>query len=182
MLTGKTDSQLARNLGDNFELESAIQLALNKNCVLNIQIFYRALLSFVLIQVIFHNIKIKSLYSLNSQSSQSAIRVYFVQQGTDATKTINVAVSSRALFNLEEENDLFVEQGLEDYIKLQVSREDKILKPGAAFPFIKVRNIELQTSFGMSPRKSVSRVFKKISLSINQFHVFFSNWTSLIRT
>ncbi|KXJ19672.1 cytosolic 5'-nucleotidase 1A isoform X2 [Exaiptasia diaphana] len=57
--------------------------------------------------------------------------------GTDHGKTVNVAVSSRALFNLEEENDLFEAQGLENYIKLQVEREDKLLKPGAAFPFIK---------------------------------------------
>jgi len=45
------------------------------------------------------------------------------------------------LFNLEEENDLFVKEGLDEYIKMQVDREDRILEPGAAFPFIKVNQL-----------------------------------------
>ncbi|XP_031569683.1 cytosolic 5'-nucleotidase 1A-like isoform X2 [Actinia tenebrosa] len=57
--------------------------------------------------------------------------------GTDSSRTVNVAVSSRALFDLEEENEIFEKKGLEEYIQLQVSREDKFLKPGSAFPFIK---------------------------------------------
>lgn len=76
---------------------------------------------------------------LHTQVKYSVISfLYIFVKGTDDKKTINVAVSSRALFNLEEENDLFVEQGLEKYIKMQVQREDKLLDPGAAFPFIKV--------------------------------------------
>ena len=59
-------------------------------------------------------------------------------QGRDPTKTLNIAVSSRALFDLEEENQVFVEKGLDDYIKLQVSKENEILLPGSAFSFIKV--------------------------------------------
>ncbi|XP_031569684.1 cytosolic 5'-nucleotidase 1A-like isoform X3 [Actinia tenebrosa] len=61
----------------------------------------------------------------------------FVRSGTDSSRTVNVAVSSRALFDLEEENEIFEKKGLEEYIQLQVSREDKFLKPGSAFPFIK---------------------------------------------
>ncbi|XP_031569674.1 cytosolic 5'-nucleotidase 1A-like [Actinia tenebrosa] len=52
-------------------------------------------------------------------------------------KEINVAVSSRALFELEEENDVYERKGRKEYIDLQISREDQPLKPGAAFPFIK---------------------------------------------
>lgn len=62
-------------------------------------------------------------------------------QGRDPTKTLNIAVSSRALFDLEEENQVFVENGLDEYIKLQVSKENEILRPGSAFSFIKVNTV-----------------------------------------
>lgn len=48
-----------------------------------------------------------------------------------------VAVSSRALFDLEEENDIFESQGLEAYSKYQTTHENDILRPGTAFPLIK---------------------------------------------
>ena len=48
-----------------------------------------------------------------------------------------VAVSSRALFDLEEENKIFEEQGLEAYSKYQIEHENDILRPGTAFPLIK---------------------------------------------
>ncbi|XP_032241981.1 cytosolic 5'-nucleotidase 1A isoform X1 [Nematostella vectensis] len=72
-----------------------------------------------------------------SASPRKAKELIKTLPGSDSSKTINVAVSSRALFDLEEENDLFVKKGLEDYIALQVRREDDMLKPGSAFPFIK---------------------------------------------
>lgn len=59
-------------------------------------------------------------------------------QGRDPTKTLNIAVSSRALFNLEEENEVFVKKGLDEYIKMQVGKENEVLSPGSAFSFIKV--------------------------------------------
>ena len=67
-------------------------------------------------------------------------------QGRDPTKTLNIAVSSRALFDLEEENNVFVNKGLDEYIKMQVSKENEILLPGSAFSFIKVNTV-LQTRF-----------------------------------
>ncbi|XP_048587715.1 cytosolic 5'-nucleotidase 1A isoform X2 [Nematostella vectensis] len=73
-----------------------------------------------------------------SASPRKAKELIKTLPGSDSSKTINVAVSSRALFDLEEENDLFVKKGLEDYIALQVRREDDMLKPGSAFPFIKI--------------------------------------------
>lgn len=48
-----------------------------------------------------------------------------------------IGVSSRALFDLEEENRIFEEQGLEAYSKYQFEHENDILKPGTAFPLVK---------------------------------------------
>ena len=48
-----------------------------------------------------------------------------------------VGVSSRALFDLEEENRIFEEQGLQAYCEYQLEHEDDILRPGTAFPLIK---------------------------------------------
>ena len=50
---------------------------------------------------------------------------------------LTVAISSRALFDLDESNRVFEEQGLEAYRKYQIQHEDEILKPGDAFPLVK---------------------------------------------
>ena len=55
----------------------------------------------------------------------------------DLTNPLVIGVSSRALFDLEEENRIFEEKGLEEYIKYQVDNEQKILQPGAGFELIK---------------------------------------------
>lgn len=44
-----------------------------------------------------------------------------------------IGISSRALFNLEEENAIFETYGLEAYRKYQKEHENEILKPGAGF-------------------------------------------------
>lgn len=48
-----------------------------------------------------------------------------------------VGISSRALFDLEEENRIFEEEGLEAYSAYQIAHEDDVLRPGTAFPLIK---------------------------------------------
>lgn len=48
-----------------------------------------------------------------------------------------VGISSRALFDLEEENKIFEEKGLKAYAEYQRQHENDILKPGTAFPLIK---------------------------------------------
>lgn len=48
-----------------------------------------------------------------------------------------VGISSRALFDLEEENDIFEKSGLKAYSDYQLKHEDDVLKPGTAFPLIK---------------------------------------------
>ncbi len=48
-----------------------------------------------------------------------------------------IGVSSRALFDLEAENEIFEKDGLEAYSKYQLENEKEVLKPGTAFPLVK---------------------------------------------
>lgn len=48
-----------------------------------------------------------------------------------------VGISSRALFDLEEENRIFETEGLDAYRKYQREHENDILRPGTAFPLVK---------------------------------------------
>lgn len=48
-----------------------------------------------------------------------------------------VAISSRALFDLEESHSIFESEGVESYSHYQFSREDEILAPGVAFPLVR---------------------------------------------
>jgi 5'-nucleotidase len=48
-----------------------------------------------------------------------------------------VAISSRALFDLEESNRIFMEQGVEAYYRYQLEHEDRVLTPGIAFALVK---------------------------------------------
>lgn len=48
-----------------------------------------------------------------------------------------IGVSSRALFDLEYENEIFEKEGLKAYSQYQLEHEKDILKPGTAFPLIK---------------------------------------------
>lgn len=48
-----------------------------------------------------------------------------------------VGISSRALFDLEEENSIYETEGLKAYSEYQLAHENDILKPGTAFPLIK---------------------------------------------
>jgi 5'-nucleotidase len=47
---------------------------------------------------------------------------------------LTIAISSRALFDLQESHELFELEGLEAYSDYQVRNEDVILEPGVAFP------------------------------------------------
>lgn len=55
----------------------------------------------------------------------------------DLDKKLVIAISSRALFNLEEENKIFEEIGLDAYYKYQIENEDKLLEKGTAFRLVK---------------------------------------------
>lgn len=48
--------------------------------------------------------------------------------GYDLNKKLVIAISSRALFNLEDENKIFEEKGLDEYYKYQIENEDLLPK------------------------------------------------------
>jgi len=50
------------------------------------------------------------------------------------SKPLVVAISSRALFDLDESHQVFESKGLEAYAEYQVERENEFLQPGVAFP------------------------------------------------
>ncbi len=52
-------------------------------------------------------------------------------------KPLVVAISSRALFNLDESHAVFESQGLKAYAEYQVNRENDFLQPGEAFQLVK---------------------------------------------
>ena len=47
-----------------------------------------------------------------------------------------VAISSRALFDLQESHLVFEEQGVEAYCRYQIDHENELLEPGPAFPLV----------------------------------------------
>jgi len=47
-----------------------------------------------------------------------------------------IAISSRALFNLDDSHTVYEQEGLDAYSAYQVAREDKPLEPGEAFPLV----------------------------------------------
>lgn len=54
----------------------------------------------------------------------------------DFSDILVIGVSSRALFNLEEENDVFQNEGIDAFRKFQLENEDRSLEPGTAFYLI----------------------------------------------
>lgn len=55
----------------------------------------------------------------------------------DISHKLIVAISSRALFNLDESNQVFETLGVEQYARYQIEHENEILKPGVAFLLVK---------------------------------------------
>tara|TARA_A100001037_G_scaffold184503_1_gene165358 strand:+ start:4959 stop:5861 length:903 start_codon:yes stop_codon:yes gene_type:complete len=55
----------------------------------------------------------------------------------DDETTLTVAISSRALFDLDESNDLYEREGLEAYRRYQIQHEDVVLEPGEALSMVK---------------------------------------------
>lgn len=55
----------------------------------------------------------------------------------DLSNPLVIAISSRALFDLEEENRIYEEQGLNAYIAYQCEHEEDILPQGPAFSLVK---------------------------------------------
>ncbi|RXG14205.1 5'-nucleotidase [Leeuwenhoekiella aestuarii] len=55
----------------------------------------------------------------------------------DFSQILVVGVSSRALFNLEKENEIFKNENIAAFRKYQLEHEDELLSEGTAFPLIK---------------------------------------------
>lgn len=72
----------------------------------------------------------------------------------DFSGKLVIAISSRALFDLDEANRIFEDQGIEQYARYQVSHEDEMLRPGAAFPLVK-KLLALNHGHESSPRVEV---------------------------
>src|SRR5690349_12380311 len=51
-------------------------------------------------------------------------------------KKLIVAISSRALFDLDESNAIFENEGVASYADYQIAHENEILKPGVAFALV----------------------------------------------
>ena len=54
----------------------------------------------------------------------------------DFSEALVVGVSSRALFNLEKENEIFLHEGISGYRKHQQENEDELLEKGTAFHLV----------------------------------------------
>jgi 5'-nucleotidase len=52
-------------------------------------------------------------------------------------KNLVVAISSRALFDLDESHRIFEQEGKEAFCRYQIEHEDGVLAPGEAFPLVK---------------------------------------------
>lgn len=52
-------------------------------------------------------------------------------------KKLVIGISSRALFDLRKENEIFEKEGYKSYSKYQIEHEDEILKPGSGFSLVK---------------------------------------------
>ncbi len=65
-----------------------------------------------------------------------------------------IAISSRALFNLDDSHQIYINQGLDAYSGYQIEHEDDILKPGDAFPMVQ-KLLRLNERLSGAPRVEV---------------------------
>ena len=100
---------------------------------------------------------------------------------------LGIAISSRALFDLEEENQIFEKDGLDAYYKYQLENEDKSLKKGTGYRL--VENILKINSFFSSDERQVEVIILsknnaatslRITNAINdlKLDIIRSAWTS----
>lgn len=63
------------------------------------------------------------------------------------TEKLVVAISSRALFNLDDSHKVYEQEGVEAYRRYQIAHEDEVLEPGDAFHLVK-KLLNLNTLIG----------------------------------
>jgi 5'-nucleotidase len=61
-----------------------------------------------------------------------------------------IAISSRALFNMDDSHKVFLEEGLDAFAQYQIAHEDQELPPGDAFPLVK-KLLRLNEQLGSDP-------------------------------
>ncbi len=69
-----------------------------------------------------------------------------------------VAISSRALFNLDESHHIFETQGREAFCRYQIAHEDEILEPGLGFSLVK-KFLSINQAFPEEPLVEVILLF-----------------------
>lgn len=69
-------------------------------------------------------------------------------------KKLVIAISSRALFNLDESHEVYIKDGLKAYSEYQIERENEVLSPGSAFPLVE-KLLGLNTVGGSHPRVEI---------------------------
>lgn len=98
-----------------------------------------------------------------------------------------VAVSSRALFSLEEENKIFEENGIDEYYKYQLENESKPLKKGTGYRLV-VNLLKINQYFDIKERqveviilsKNNAETSLRITNAVNELSldIIRSGWTS----
>ncbi len=73
---------------------------------------------------------------------------------TTAPNKLIIAISSRALFNLDDSHQVYEEQGLAAYARYQIKHEDELLAPGEAFPLVK-KLLRINERLGGEPQVEV---------------------------
>ncbi len=73
----------------------------------------------------------------------------------DFSEILVVGVSSRALFNLEKENEIFKKENIVGFRKYQLEHEDELLEKGTAFPLIQAL---LKLNDYVDPKKPIVEV------------------------
>jgi 5'-nucleotidase len=53
-----------------------------------------------------------------------------------SSEKLVIAISSRALFDLDDAHRIYEEQGLRAYADYQIANEEEVLAPGQAFPMV----------------------------------------------
>ena len=67
---------------------------------------------------------------------------------------LTIGISSRALFNLNNSHEIFVNEGVEAYKNYQIKNENKILEPGDGFSLVK-KILNLNSYFSDDQRVEV---------------------------
>nr|XP_028590185.1 cytosolic 5'-nucleotidase 1A-like isoform X2 [Podarcis muralis] len=83
----------------------------------------------------------------------------------DPKEALVIAVTTRAIFNLEKEHEIFLTKGKEEYVKHQQTNENNPLEPGTAFAFIQAAQFVNKKLLERDPEEK--ELFDVIVLSNN---------------